>query len=353
MKKPNFGRIVRYNVIFVAALLILAELYAYCYTFYRLNFNQSHTIRTAVEKLVGKGKMIFPGYFFTHPAGSLEEYYSGMIEFRPAVDPCENGRACPKKKPIVAFGCSFTWGQGLEEHQTWPHKLAHAMKRPVINLGYQGWGIQHMLWMLESGWGGVEEMEEPEFAIFMFIPDHVRRLSSLFGVGIDMTLSTIYRTYPYPTYVESGGRLVPKKYPRWLKGFHFLGWFDYKWISNKLWGVNSYGISLNPRIMIEMAELTKAHFIQAQEAMKKRWPNARMVVLNFGFYFDDKGFGYIWDRLEDRGIKVFNLRDLTGVDLKAKEWSLDFDPVHPSEKAWDLAVPLIMRELKKLTRQGA
>ena len=44
---------------------------------------------------------------------------------------------------ILAFGCSNTFGIGVDDSDTWPNRLAGFIKRPVINLaqGGQGWGF--------------------------------------------------------------------------------------------------------------------------------------------------------------------------------------------------------------------
>ena len=44
---------------------------------------------------------------------------------------------------ILTFGCSNTFGVGVDESDTWPHKLGLFLQKPVINLaqGGQGWGF--------------------------------------------------------------------------------------------------------------------------------------------------------------------------------------------------------------------
>lgn len=55
-----------------------------------------------------------------------------------------------KKLPIILFGCSFTYGDGLNNNQTFSYKLSHLAKRPVYNRAECGWGVQHMLSNLEE-----------------------------------------------------------------------------------------------------------------------------------------------------------------------------------------------------------
>ena len=43
-----------------------------------------------------------------------------------------------KKKPIVVMGCSYAFGQGLKDKQTFSYKLSKKAKRPVFNWSIGG-----------------------------------------------------------------------------------------------------------------------------------------------------------------------------------------------------------------------
>ena len=43
--------------------------------------------------------------------------------------------------PILAVGNSFTFGEEVDDHETWPAELAHIMERQVINARVPGYGI--------------------------------------------------------------------------------------------------------------------------------------------------------------------------------------------------------------------
>jgi len=49
---------------------------------------------------------------------------------------------------IICIGCSFTFGIGLEEEQTWPYKLSKIMNTSFLNLGFPGGSIRYALWQL-------------------------------------------------------------------------------------------------------------------------------------------------------------------------------------------------------------
>lgn len=55
---------------------------------------------------------------------------------------------------IVTLGCSFTYGTGLHEHQTWPRLLASRMGVGLVNLAVPGHGLDlNSLWLLLKGRG--------------------------------------------------------------------------------------------------------------------------------------------------------------------------------------------------------
>lgn len=82
---------------------------------------------------------------------------------------------------LMVFGCSFTFGYGLNDDQTWPWLLAKELGPGwhVENYGSNGFGAQQMLAMLEENM--VEMPATPvREALFMAINGHIPRNSGLF-----------------------------------------------------------------------------------------------------------------------------------------------------------------------------
>lgn len=85
------------------------------------------------------------------------------------------------KADILLFGCSFTFGHGLENDQTWPWKLSIDLGPDwrIDNYAYRAFGAQQMLDMLEDKF--VTEPTAPfRQAFFLAILDHLRRFTGLF-----------------------------------------------------------------------------------------------------------------------------------------------------------------------------
>lgn len=82
---------------------------------------------------------------------------------------------------LLLFGCSYTFGHGLEDTETWPWKLGKLLGPAwrISNYAFNGFGPQQMLTRLEEGM--VEEPSAPErAALFLAIEHQIRRNSSLF-----------------------------------------------------------------------------------------------------------------------------------------------------------------------------
>jgi hypothetical protein len=80
-------------------------------------------------------------------AGTVIEYHANSWGFRSSVEFDHVPEPC-----IVALGCSFTFGVGLHEHQTWPSVLGERLGVRVVNLGMPGHSIDlNSLWLTMEG----------------------------------------------------------------------------------------------------------------------------------------------------------------------------------------------------------
>ena len=78
---------------------------------------------------------------------------------------------------ILFFGCSFTFGHGLQDDETLPYQVgiqSGGQYRP-FNFAFQGYGAHQMLAMIEQGRVGRIVDCKPKYAIYVALTDHVRR----------------------------------------------------------------------------------------------------------------------------------------------------------------------------------
>lgn len=85
-------------------------------------------------------------------------------------------RGNPLGDTWVFMGCSFTFGEGVEDDETLPARFSEQLgwKANVVNLAVSGYGPHHMLRLLETGrLGGVRP--PVKHVIYLAIPSHVTR----------------------------------------------------------------------------------------------------------------------------------------------------------------------------------
>jgi len=89
-----------------------------------------------------------------------------------------NRRQTPKKPNsphLLIFGGSFASGGGLENNQTLPYFLSDLTNYQVYDYSWSGWGPHQMLAHLERADLSSEILNSDGVAIYIFIPDHIRR----------------------------------------------------------------------------------------------------------------------------------------------------------------------------------
>src|SRR5262245_41293491 len=100
---------------------------------------------------------------------------------------------------ILFFGCSFTFGEGLQDTETLPYQTGFQSegRYRTFNFGFHGYGPHQMLAQIEHGLVRKVVDCRPEYAIYQAVPHHVARVAgkTLFGqhapryqVGTDGTV---------------------------------------------------------------------------------------------------------------------------------------------------------------------
>lgn len=81
------------------------------------------------------------------------------------------------KSCALFLGCSFTFGEGLNDNQTMPYVagVAAGGRYRIRNFGFMGYGPHQMLAAIETGW--IEEAAncEPKYAIYWAVGHHIIR----------------------------------------------------------------------------------------------------------------------------------------------------------------------------------
>lgn len=235
-----------------------------------------------------------------------------------------------KKKPVVFFGCSYVYGYLLDKDQTLTYKIAANAKRPVYSRAFQGWGIQHMLYQVRQQ-KFYDQVQEPEYAIFLMMFDHFRRLYSINLMSANMLNEERALRYKIKddTLVE-----ITDSNP-------FLNSAKRLYLINKLHQAYVKHIILREDNYDEYSRFALKHFIESKQEMEKHWKNTKYIVLYYNDFYNEDEFT---KALEDNGFQVISLPALTNVDLEDEKYKITDG--HPSEEAFEIISQALIKELK-------
>ncbi|NPU84366.1 MAG: hypothetical protein HPY65_07740 [Syntrophaceae bacterium] len=169
----------------------------------------------------------------------------------------------PNAPGIAFFGCSITFGDGVNDNESMPYRFAELTGYKVWNFGFSGYGPHQMLSALEHGIADrVVGNVAPKVVVYQAIPHHVTRVEG------DLVW------YPDgPRYVSDGNG-----------GVNFAGNLHgsiSSWIMDQ-----SMKTNIGRRYWIWKAQggggdidLTVKIVARSRDLVKQKWPDARFVVL--------------------------------------------------------------------------
>lgn len=185
MKTPKFTRRTK-AVLYVSYLLVLAGLFLICAEFY-LRHKGLEPWRGApdLDVRVEPGGRLFakhPTLGYTVIPGRFTVTYGSGYSFRVThlpntlriTHPLESYDGASSHKPeIWIFGCSFTYGQGLIDAQTYPWVLQERMQEyEVVNFGVAGYGTIHSLIQFREA---LNKSKAPKVAVLAYAGFHDER----------------------------------------------------------------------------------------------------------------------------------------------------------------------------------
>ena len=157
------------NFIFLAIILSCYNIYYYLQK--NAWYFQTSVIRVALYYREG----LMP---FTIYLKSFDTFYKERKDslFRPV-----EGLEYTDKTPIVLLGCSFAYGHILPDNEILSARLVEKAKRTVYNLGYPGWGVQNIIYLLQNNElfknpKKLSKGEGTQYFIYWYINDHLRRM---------------------------------------------------------------------------------------------------------------------------------------------------------------------------------
>lgn len=168
---------------------------------------------------------------------------------------------------VLAVGCSYTFGQGVADNETYPYVLGERLypRFQVYNFGCMGYGVHHLYALVQSGvLTNVMGGRTPSYIVYLAIPDHIRRALGAY----DYTLHS-------PCYLLDDGKPI-------YAGEHW----DVRarqTVRNQLRKSHLYGLVSKAwrarPLSRENLELLAALVTQSRRELLQRWPKLQFIVL--------------------------------------------------------------------------
>ena len=216
------------------------------------------------------------------------------------------------------MGCSYVYGDNIEENETISHQFAKLTNHPVYNRACRGWGLAQFLYQSEREDFYTQFKEEPEFIIYTLIYDHVNRVDKhkIVPLGIELQ----------PKYKIKNNKLVRVNPKPWDYLFVFQ---QYQYHKNMIHNTFS-------------DKLLKLYFTQTEEEIRKHWKNTKLVI----FVYDGMdGYKEALDELEKKNLyTVIWLKDISDIDVKDKKYQVD--GWHPTGNVWKILLPPLIKKLE-------
>ena len=118
-------------------------------------------------------RTVHPNYTMIADTGAQRIDYSHRIGYQNPADP---------DPQLVFLGCSFTFGQGVNDSETLPYKFGALSNVSTLNLGGIGYGIHHVYKLFGDKYAN-KDSHHTTF-IYTLIPDHILRAAGVYSWSI-------------------------------------------------------------------------------------------------------------------------------------------------------------------------
>lgn len=199
-------------------------------------------------------------------------------------------------KHALFFGCSFTFGEGVNDNENLPFYFHQ--KNPnykPYNYGFNGYGPQQMLVYLKDKAIEKDINEQSGFAFYLYIPDHIRRVSG------SMTFYTSYgANHPY-FYLDNRDSLLHNK--TFKTGRNPITNISFNYFS-RLRLLQYFNVDLYP-INSSRYKLTAEIINKSYSIYNSKFPNGIFVIILYKDDYFDKIKSYL-----DKNIETLNYTEL-------------------------------------------
>ena len=225
------------------------------------------------------------------------------------------------KCSIILFGCSFAYGMYLSDKSTMQYLMSKYTQRSIYNYALVGASPRETLYLLRNL--NFDNIENPEYIIYTYIPDHRKRLyEDTASIGPSFKIS---KDRQHLDYQEHSFCLLRRSYI-----FQTI---------QKIYANYKY-----KRQAKESAALLNLYFKEINNEIKKKFPYSKFII--FAYEVDgNENFKAI----EEQDIIVIKAKDLIDIDITNEKYWIYKGNYHPNAEAWEIIVPQLVKELRDIT----
>lgn len=218
---------------------------------------------------------------------------------------------------LLFFGCSYVFGEGLNDHQTLPAYSAILQKNfRVYNYAFNGWGPNNVLRFLNSEKFGIDLARGQRLvAVYVFIDHHFMR--ALGSLNVYRNIAGWADRLPYYSLapdgrLESRGMLSERPFLDPL--FRLLG---------KSAIVRAFRVEIPPRLQDSHLRLVSAILGEIRDTLRARLGPVEFYV---AIYPENTAGRALIPYLDERGLPSIDYSQMRIADYVANPWLPDGHP---------------------------
>jgi hypothetical protein len=235
----------------------------------------------------------------------------------------------PRTKYAQFFGCSMTFGEGVQNKETLPYYFAKfdSTYRPY-NFAYSGYGPHQMLARLETNNLKNIVKEKSGVGFYIYINDHVSRV-----IGTMTNFS--YNGGNAPYYHKEGKGI--KREGLFIETRRMRSWFYEKMLKSNI--LKLFKIGYPFKISDEDYELTAEVMAESSRLYKEQFGNDNFYVIIYPTTVDSS---LIINLLKQKGVKVLDYSKL--FNPLEKKYAIPYDE-HPTALANEILIKQLVKDI--------
>jgi hypothetical protein len=235
----------------------------------------------------------------------------------------------PRTKYAQFFGCSMTFGEGVQNKETLPYYFAKydSTYRPY-NFAYSGYGPHQMLARLETTHLKNIVKEKSGVGFYIYINDHVSRV-----IGTMTNFS--YNGGNAPYYHKEGKGV--KREGLFIETRRMRSWVYEKMLKSNI--LKLFKIGYPFKISDEDYELTAEVMAESSRLYKEQFGNDNFYVIIYPTTVDSS---LIINLLKQKGVKVLDYSKL--FNPLEKKYAIPYDE-HPTALANEILIKQLVKDI--------